>query len=166
MLARILAKTTPHGADTAAAMYQRTYGAKYGQTNGLSAAGIAALVRADIRLALKVAKAFPAPGAVAVADPFATFPKGLKITVRKDTFSGGRSIDIIVRNIPAEWGWTQETDPWGDPREVPTPALSALARELKAILQAYNYDGSDRLTDYYDVNFYGHVTTECGLTLA
>ena len=34
----------------------------------------------------------------------------------------------------------------------------ALMNALEAIVDAYNYDGSDLMTDYYDVNFHASVT--------
>ena len=168
MLARILAKASTLDYEAAGITYadRRVYGAKYGQTRGLSLAQIAKLIRADIRLALKVAKATSAPGALTVHDPFAATPDGLKITVRTKTYSGGGSIDIVVRNIPDQWGWVKEIDLWGDMREVASPELKVLADELKAISDAYNYDGSDTMTDYFDVNFYGRVCTNEGRILA
>ncbi|MFD8509670.1 hypothetical protein ACFV27_00790 [Streptomyces antimycoticus] len=120
-------------------------------------------MRADIKLALKVAKATAEPGAVATFDPFNAIPDGLKITVRTRHHS---SIDIVVRNIPEEWGWTEGEDRWGRPRTVATPALEALAQALKTIHRAYNYDGSDISTDYFDVNYYGGVADANGRHLA
>lgn len=146
---------------------ERVYGAKF--TPGYeTAAQIAAKVRADIRLALKIARAEAKDGEVAIPDPLAAMPKEIKVTVKCDTFSGGRSVDVIMRNIPEEWGFSMQADPYwpSDKREMPTPELRAAAKALKAILSAYNYDGSAPEVDYYDVNFYGHVQTSMGLLLA
>lgn len=138
--------------------YARTYGAK-ATDDYIESAKLAAMVRADIALALKVAKKVSSGNGFALAtlDPFADLPAGLKITVRKEDYSMGRSIDVHIRNVPADW-WTQsEADDYGDTYRIPGPRLAALGAELHSILHAYNYDGSDSMTDYYDVNFYGHV---------
>ncbi|EMF20376.1 hypothetical protein H114_32574 [Streptomyces gancidicus BKS 13-15] len=164
MLKRVLAKAAEQG-EALAGGYQdhRVYGEKYAKVRHLGVVDIAKHMRADIKLALKIAKADAAPGALAVADPFAAVPDGLKITVRTRHAS---AIDIVLRNVPDDWGWTQGTDRWGRPGTVPTPALQALADALKAIHAAYNYDGSDLTTDFFDRNYYGGVVTDRGLRLA
>ena len=168
MLARLLAKASTQDYEAAGVSYadRRVYGAKYDEARGRGTVEIAKLIRADIRLALKVAKATAGPGALVVHDPLAALPDGLKITVRTHLYSGGSSIDIVVRNIPDNWAWVEVDDYLGHPRKVASPALKALADELKAISDAFNYDGSDLMTDYFDVNFYGHVITDKGRTLA
>ncbi|MGH8877195.1 MAG: hypothetical protein ACRD0P_07640 [Stackebrandtia sp.] len=139
---------------------QRAYGSKY-QSSYVPLKDIAAMMRADIKLAIKLAHAEAKTGEVAVASPFAAIPREVKITVRTSHFSGGGAIDITVRNIPEEWGWTVTTDHpdyWpGFAVYETTPELEALGDALKGIHWAYNYDGSDIQTDYFDVNFYGGV---------
>ncbi len=44
--------------------------------------------------------------------------------------------------------------------------MKALAKAIRAIMDSYNYDGSDAMTDYFDVRFYGNVCNEYGLVLA
>lgn len=171
MLARLLAKQKEETAGAAfrrefGGAYARWYGDKYDRTHGLTLTEIATLIREDIKLAQKIGRKLAVPGEVAVVDPIGTAPKEIKYSVRTQYYSGGGSIKIFVRNIPQEWGWVTETDQWGYEREVPTPALKALAKELKAISNAYNYDGSDITTDYFDKRFYGFVMSEGGLSLA
>jgi len=164
MLKRVLAKAQEQGEQvTGGYRDHRVYGEKYDQVRRLGVVEIAKLMRADIKLALKVAKATAEPGALATIDPFSAIPDGLKITVRT---RHANAIDIVVRNIPEAWGWTEEADRWGNPRTVATPALKALAEALKTIHRAYNYDGSDISTDYFDVNYYGGVISEHGRHLA
>jgi len=164
MLKRVLAKVEEQGEKVSGGFRDhRVYGEKYGKVRHLGVVEIAKFMRADIKLALKVAKAVAEPGALATFDAFAAIPDDIKITVRTRHYS---SIDIVVRNIPEQWGWTEETDHWDRKRAVPTPALKALAQELKAIHRAYNYDGSDSSTDYFDVNYYGGVCNEKGRHLA
>lgn len=166
MLNRLLAKAARHQGAPGGASDRRTYGRKYDQTKGKSLTDIAKLIRQDIKLATKAARAVHKPGDLAVADPVATLPHGLKISVRTRYFSGGGAIDIIIRHIPHAWGWVpQETVHWHK-GQTPSPALKALAEELKDIHRAYNHDGSDIMTDYFDVRFYGNVSDDNGRTLA
>lgn len=164
MLGRVLAKAEQQGTQVEGGFRDhRVYGDKYDKARSLGVVEIAKLMRADIKLALKVAKATAEPGSLATFDAFAAIPDGIKITVRTRHYT---VIDIVVRNIPDAWGWTEETDDWGNKRPMPTPALNALAQELKTIHRAYNYDGSDISTDYFDVNYYGGVSTEHGRRIA
>lgn len=172
MLARLLVKIgqSPKQEATRPSWYrERVYGAKYASLGSgyVSAADIAKLIRADIKLALKVARATAEPGAVALVDPLAAMPTEVKITVRKEDFSGGRSIDVIMRDVPEEWGFSMQEDRYShEMRSLPSPALREAAKALKEILHAYNYDGSSPEVDYYDVNYYGHVMLPTGLVLA
>ncbi|WP_335988565.1 hypothetical protein [Glycomyces sp. MUSA5-2] len=140
----------------------RWYGSK-ATTEYAPATEIAAWMRADIKLARKVANA-PAEdaGGVAIPSGFAGIPRGIRITVRTDSGTWTSSIDINVRNIPPAWGWY--TAPVRDVydrdwelRQTPTPELLRLVRELEEIHRAYNWDGSDIMTDYVDVRYYGDV---------
>jgi len=69
-------------------------------------------------------------------------PAGFKATVRTKRFSGGESLTVDVVS-PA------------DLRR--TPEGIALAESVRAIVNAYNYDKSDPMTDHFDVQFYAHV---------
>jgi hypothetical protein len=40
------------------------------------------------------------------------------------------------------------------------PEAAELYRAVESMRQAYNYDGSDTMTDYFDVNYYGSTTFE------
>jgi hypothetical protein len=167
MLARVIAKARAEGIQLGdnGAVDRRTYGAKYDHTHTMDIADIAKQVREDIKLARKIAKLTVEPGALATLDALANAPVQMKFGVRISRFSGGCALDVRVKNIPADW-WTERTDDRGDVGKFATPALKAVAAELKQILDAYNHDGSDLLTDYFDVRFYGHVLSEDGLTLA
>lgn len=134
---------------TAMTRYERSYGDKYAATSGLDIAAIAKLVRAEIK------------AAVASGDlPKATY------SVRISRYSGGQSMDVRVSGLPfslvnlerfyVEEGRVEEF------RGV--HYLSDAARDveskLEAMVGAYNYNGSDSMTDYFDVRFYGHVEIE------
>lgn len=166
-LARLLdgqAKTD--GGESGWNLYNRWYGDKYHLTTGKTLTEIAKMIRADIKLARDLAKKTPAvPGDVAIIDPIGDAPAEIKFGVRTQYYSGGGSIEIIVRNIPDLWGFTTVTDDWGHKRAMPTAALKTLAKELKAVSNAYNHDGSNAQIDYFDKRFYGGVSTEDGLSL-
>jgi hypothetical protein len=158
MLARYRAK-----AETEAAEYVWTpnwAGAKYDRGQSLSTVEIAALIRADIKMAIKVAKAASAPGAVAVYDAFAVLPAGIKIGVKVPHYG---AITITVKNIPGEWGFEMGEYYPGEPQKMPTRALCDLGCELAEIGNAYNYDNSDTQSDHFDRRYYLNVYAENGV---
>jgi hypothetical protein len=160
MLARLLAKASTSGEKITATGWtdHRTYGAKYATHR--TYAETAKLMRADIKLARKIGLKAADPGSLTVPDPIADAPAAIKFSVRTETFSGGGAIDITISNIPEGWGYTTGINERGRQCHNPTPALAALADELRAIHQAYNYNGSDPMTDYFDVAYYGGVRAE------
>lgn len=148
---------------------RRWYGDKYADTRDLRLADIAKLIRAEVKLSRRLAKMTATPGAVKVADPIGDAPAAIKASVRTKHFAGGGSIDVRLSGIPAEWGWTEVPDDCyidQRPRKVATPALKAFARAIKQVMDSYNYDGSDTMSDYSDVRFYGNVTAVDGCILA
>jgi hypothetical protein len=161
MLQRVIAKARANGENLTATGWvdNRVYGAKYQQVQGMHLADIAKLIRADIKLARKVGLKADGPAALAIIDPIANAPASIKYGVTTQTYSGGGSINITIKNIPADW-FTWEQRGSDEPRRKATSALEALAAELRAIHKAYNYNGSDLLTDYFDVNYYGSVNYE------
>jgi hypothetical protein len=147
---------------------RRWYGGKYADTQELRLTDIAKLIRAEVKVARKVAKMTAKPGALKVADPIGDAPTEIKVSIRTEYYSGGGSINVSLSNIPDEWGWTKE--PYDgyhgqDFRNVPTEALRTFARAIKDVMDSYNYDGSDITTDYFDKRFYGGVSAD-GLRLA
>jgi len=121
------------------------YGSKY--RDGLDVKEIAANVREEIKAAVKSGE----------------FPKGLKASVRISRYAGGRSINVNLkapgvkvysvarlladRDTPHEHnnlGWRSDE-------------AAAIVERVEAMLDAYNFDGSDSMTDYFHVNFYAHV---------
>lgn len=124
-------------------------GSKYNRD--LDVAEVAKLLRKDIAAARK--------------DGSLALPAHAKVSVRIDRYSMGCSIDVVVRGCtPAElWNvpgadadyvdgeWTS----YGGGR---TPMREAADAKLNELLNAYKRDNSDSMTDYYDVNFAGHVT--------
>lgn len=151
----------------------RAYGAK-ASTEYAPATEIAKWMRADIKIARKVANA-PAEDEHGVAIPsgFAGIPKDIKITVSTDSGSMHSSININIRNIPPAWGWytvplrgVYDDDQW-EMKNQPSPELLRLVRDLEEIHWSYNWNGSDSMTDYFDVRYYGgvHLVTDERVTM-
>ena len=136
-------------------MSERVYGAKY--EKDLGTVEIAARFRADVK------------AAIAAGD----LPKGLKLSVTVDKYSGGSSIRVAVKAAPfrvmsAAYILDEEQARWtfadGDGRvghvkryAWHTRKAVILHERLTAMLAAYNHDGSDSMTDHFDVKFYVHV---------
>lgn len=134
-------------------------GSRYQETRGKTLTELAAMMRAEISLARKLAKKAAKPGELAVVDPLGDAPAQIKISIRTRYYSGGGSIDIVISNVPADWGWTMGENHYGDTVKIATPACDAFYRAVKAVHSQFNYDNSDAMTDYFDRRFYGHVDT-------
>lgn len=158
-LEKLLAQLDKTWAAATAARQDRTwYGAKYDHTGTLRTTDIAKLIREEIKLARKLAKD-PGGSTPALIDPIGDAPASVKFSVRSQYYSGGSSIDIRLSGVPQAWGWEKRKDEWGRERWMYTPAMKALMDELKKVMAAYNHNGSDIMTDYFDVRFYGSVET-------
>ncbi len=129
-------------------MYERSYGAKYDKNLGTKE--IAAAFRQDV----KTAKAK------------GELPKDLKLSVTMDRFAGGSSIHVDIKGglgcplFNPEWleAVAAAGNDWNRPNsERYNPEAAAIEKKLEGMLQAYNHDGSDSQSDYFDVKLYGHV---------
>ena len=84
----------------------------------------------------------------------ARFPE-CKFSIRTPSRSS-IDADIVASPYSCEKVYT---DKFGEPliygRFVNSPELDAVLAYCDAYLQSYNYDNSDPMTDYFDVNFYG-----------
>jgi len=133
-------------------MYERSYSEKH--EAGMDIKDIAKAVRADIKAAQKEG----------------TLPK-MKISVRTERYSGGQSLSVTIKEFPIQilniWrvkiqkenpnyfiGHICEDHP---AYEMYTPLAKKALAKLKEISNAYNYDGSETMVDYFDVNYYEHV---------
>lgn len=126
-------------------MDRRTYGSKYNENLGTKQ--IAALVRAEIKAAVK-SGALPS----------------LKASVTMERFAGGSSItirlsDVAIKSVYNPVRLRADVERPNEPCSVPwiTDEARALLDRVEAILGAYNHDGSDSMTDHFDVKFYAHV---------
>lgn len=154
-------------------MYERSYGYKYEEQTGLSNAEVAKLIRADIKTAIK-------EGLLPDRWKYSVRSDHLAIRVRvKDCADVWRECDGMKpgskRYYPdGTWTATGCPDPWckaaGRPEyahaahthKVLTDEALAARLTLERIHGAYNHDGSDIMTDYFDVNYYGGVDFEGG----
>lgn len=125
------------------------YGTKYAGRERLDIKEVAKLVRADIKAAPEL--------------------KGFKVGVTIKRFSGqvGQSMTIDVKSVPEGFKLLRRSRLYrelnGDQRfdrEEPYLSDAALAvnNKLEAIMGAYNYDRGDIQSDYFDQNFYAHVS--------
>ena len=91
----------------------------------------------------------------------ARFPE-MRFSIRK-TDHNAIDADIIAGPYKRE---KVMVDPWGNPdpwgRFENSAELDAVLKYCDAFLQSYNYDNSDTMTDYFDVNFYGHFGVASG----
>jgi hypothetical protein len=122
-----------------------TIGTKYNRD--LDIKDVAKLVRKDIAAAIKAGK----------------LPEGLKATVRIDRYSMGQSLDVTVNACPGiVLSTARVAFVAANPHDhCPLPRMSAhgarVLATLEAIVQAYNFDRSEPMSDYYHVNFHSTV---------
>ena len=108
---------------------------------------------------------------IAIAKKGTILPKTLKVSVRKNDYSMGRSITINIKQLPEgmnalhpEYVKWMKANPNGyrsDFLDANLSLKSHLSLELMQIIKtlkklgnAYNYDNSDVMTDYFDVDYY------------
>jgi len=92
---------------------------------------------------------------------------GCKFSVRIQRFSMGRSLDVTIKHTDfqvvnpdrvrfrvenPEWDYAKTNAP-----ELYTTEGEALLKRVKEIVQAYNFDDSDSMSDYYRVNFFQNI---------
>lgn len=134
------------------------YGSRYSELgeNSYDNTLIAKNIRTDIKNAIKAGD----------------LPQGLKVSVRK---SGG-AINVEVTGLPDGFDlFTPEFLQWEregahlDHRHSPARYNregSALMAAINRYVDAYNFDKSDRMTDYHNVNYYSFVRVDSDLEKA
>ena len=96
---------------------------------------------------------------------------GWKFSVKIDRYAGGQSMDVFILSIPENVHaydaevydihfktMNGEGGAWDAMKF--TDSFKRKFDDIKAIQDQYNYDNSDTMTDYFDVNFYGHVSLD------
>lgn len=152
-------------------MYERRLGTKY--QGYMGASEVAKLVRADIAEAKAAGK----------------LPKALKVYVTSESYSMGQSVNVRIGydekfwmvcegivpgskqyfddgvgytalNCGNVWCAANNDSPNAEVHEVLTIEGRRIKGIVEAIHAAYNHDGSDLMTDYFDVMYYGIVEVE------
>lgn len=136
-------------------MYERQYGYRYDEVSGATCGDIAKMVRRDIKQAQEEG----------------LLPSRWSYSVRSDT----NSISVEVRDCLDAWRdcdglnchnvWcSARNDPAyahaSDLHQVLTEEGEAARMTLERIHNAYNHDGSELQSDYFDVRYYGGVSFE------
>lgn len=130
-------------------MYEITEGAKYQSTKHLDLKEIAAQVRIDLRNAQNRGE----------------LPADATFTVRISRYSGGQSMNVMLAGMPDSWIYNQPGQESNYDEGIVrhgglTDAAYGAMRIMEAILFAYNYDGSDTQSDYFNVRFYGGASIQ------
>ncbi len=142
-------------------MYERSYGYRYEEAAKLSTVEIAKRMRSEIKQEVAAGM----------------LPARWRYSVKSDSFAGGSSIDISVKDCADAWmpcpghngrgagcpnpwckaGGIHRDLPAAEEHEVLTEEATAAKMTLERIHGAYNHDGSEVQVDYFDVNYYGDV---------
>jgi hypothetical protein len=127
-----------------------TVGAKY--NTDLDIKEIAKLVRKDIKAAVKAG----------------SLPKEMKVSVRVKRYSGGQSLNLNVKSFPGgflnpAYVKAVKVNPHLCYTEYPPRYYLHVSRALTTLdnlANAYNYNNSDTMVDYFDVNYYVSVNVD------
>ena len=89
----------------------------------------------------------------------------VKYSVTIERFSGGRAINVTIKNWPTPARrWVADLrGTYGGGYERTHEAQSAMVL-LESIVDAYNRDNSDTMTDYFDVAFYSSIDFDFATT--
>lgn len=79
-----------------------------------------------------------------------SLPKTYKVLARKEMYAGGWSIHFTIKNTGIE--------KYVDHEE--TTAHKELVDKVSDIVEQYNFDNSDIMSDYFSTKFYKHVKVE------
>lgn len=99
-------------------------------------------------------------------------PAGFKVSVRQNNSTGSSAIRAEITAIPSDQQLFSseylahviengESEPFRGERY--SPAVLGALSDIKRIADQYNYDNSDSMTDYFDVNFYFNVSVDHSL---
>ena len=125
--------------------YERTYSTRYEETKELSHKELAKLIRKEVRIYMQ------------------QYNKKYKISVKLSSYN---SIDIYVEFVeianPYSKGFTNSIIANENSymhndcmHKMYNNEIITIIRDLENIRKAFNYDGSDLQTDYFDARYYG-----------
>lgn len=157
-------------------MYERSYGYKYEEQQGKTTAEIAGLIRRDIKQAIADGLLPGKPVKYSVRTDVFAGGSAIRVSVQDwadawqdcDGYVPGSEAPVsghgrdLCRNYfcAARLELLREERPGAETHQVLTPDARAAQMTLERIHQAYNHDGSEAMTDYFDVNYYGSVEFE------
>lgn len=110
-----------------------TIGAKYEETKDIHGSDLVLLIKKALREQL---------------------PKTYKVLARKETYAGGWSIHFTVKNTGIDYYKRTEFGSYE------TQEHKDLVAKVQKIVDQYNFDDSDIMTDYGHVRFYSHIKVE------
>jgi len=76
--------------------------------------------------------------------------KGFKFSVRSNT----TRIDVRLKDAPTDFQFFETVETAWLTDYATTDAYQSLTKKVKDLGHAYNFDGSDVMTDYYHVNYF------------
>lgn len=117
-------------------------GTLYLQTKNLNFKEIAKLIRTDLKN---------------------TFGKDIKFSVQTEYYSGGRSLNVKIKETIRNYLNPLNIKFPNERHLIYTDEGNELIEQIENIINKYNYDNSDSMTDYFDVRFYSHVWFDCDL---
>ena len=131
-------------------MYERKLTGRNCPTGYVTASELAKLMRVDIKKAIAEGIL---PGTAR------------NYSVRVHNYSGGRSIYIEAQDLDGMWedckgGCNHWDCEQGRTALVLTKAGQKVQEIIEDIRSSYNYDASDAMVDYFNVNFYGSASVE------
>lgn len=92
-----------------------------------------------------------------------TFGPAWKFSVRIRRFAGGQSMDVTVTDAPAVLYRLAGADERYPDYPVHSDAGELATKTAQAILDSYNRQDIDSMTDYFNVHFYGSVSIDSDL---
>lgn len=111
-------------------------GTLYQQTKNLNFKEIAKLIRTDLKN---------------------TFGKDIKFSVTTKYYAGGKSINVEIKETIRNYLNPLNIKFPNERHSIYIGEGNELIEQIENIINKYNYDNSDSMTDYFDVRFYSHV---------
>ncbi len=90
----------------------------------------------------------------------------IKVSVKTDKFTDGKSLDVVIKSVPfgtlnpMRVEVLRQNRVRGEEGAYPlrTDKAEQLLTDLNNLVNEWNFDGSDTQSDYFNVNFYQHVS--------
>jgi hypothetical protein len=138
-------------------MYEISYGSKCQATKGLSRVEVAKLIRGDIKAAVKAGTLPQATYSVRChGSSIHVSLSALPFAVLSRDFY---RLSPDASNVPEgkHWSWKVQEDHFRPACHRYTPEALAARDAVTAIVEAYNFDGSEVQSDYFNVRFYKSI---------